>query len=190
MIVPSRKKWMLEDKLLIVRFKRGSRGALRRIYEKYRTYLLRLATALLCDPSAAEDIVHDVFLRFAQSQHEIRLQGSLKSYLRTCVLNRARNKLKSQQARAAVGLDDIAEVPGEFNDPGHWVTLKEESIRLSNALARIPWEQREVVVLHLHTDMTFREIAALQKVAIKTAQSRYRYALDKLRSLLNHETEK
>ena len=82
---------MLEDKLLILRFKHGSSDALRRIYEKYRIYLLRLATALLYDAGVAEDVVHDVFLRFAQSGDEIRLKGSLKSYLRTCVVNSARN---------------------------------------------------------------------------------------------------
>ena len=52
---------MLEDKLLILKFKCGSPEALRRIYEKYRLYLLKLAAALLNDVSVAEDVVHDVF---------------------------------------------------------------------------------------------------------------------------------
>ena len=46
---------MLEDKLLIRKFKRGSETAFVRIYEKYKNYLLTLATALLNDVSIAED---------------------------------------------------------------------------------------------------------------------------------------
>ena len=58
---------MLEDKLLILRFKRGSAESLERIYEKYRLYLLKIAVALSYDVSVAEDVVHDVFVRFTQS---------------------------------------------------------------------------------------------------------------------------
>ena len=57
---------MLEDKLLIWKFNRGDRGALRGVYEKYKDNLVTLAAALLTDVSSAEDVVHDVFLRFAR----------------------------------------------------------------------------------------------------------------------------
>jgi DNA-directed RNA polymerase specialized sigma24 family protein len=61
---------------------------------------------------------------------------------------------------------------------------------LSEALVQIPFEQREVVVLRLHGSIKFREIAKVQCVSVKTIQSRYRYGLDKLRSILNSEVEK
>ncbi len=53
-----------EDKVLIWRFKCGSKDALRLIYEKYEDHLLTLATALLNNVSDAEDVVQDVFVRF------------------------------------------------------------------------------------------------------------------------------
>ena len=180
---------MTEDTMLILRFKCGSSDALRGIYEKYRDYLLKLATALLHDASAAEDVVHDVFLRFAQSSDRIKLRGSLKGYLGTCVVNGARNKTRAKQVRAVVGPDRVGPMGGESDRPDRWITYKEDAKRTSGALAQIPFEQREVVVLHLHGDMKFREIAKMQAVSIKTVQSRYRYGLDKLRSLLNGEVE-
>jgi RNA polymerase sigma-70 factor (ECF subfamily) len=180
---------MIEDTLLILRFKCGSSDALRRIYEKYRDYLLKLAAALLHDVGAAEDVVHDVFLRFAQSPEKIKLRGNLKSYLGTCVVNGARNKTRARQVRAVAGSDRVGPIPGQSHEPDHWITYKEDAKRISVALAQIPCEQREAVVLHLHGDMKFREIAKLQDVSIKTVQSRYRYGLDKLRSLLNGEVE-
>lgn len=175
---------MLEDKLLILRFKHGSSDALRRIYEKYRLYLLKLASALLHDISLAEDVVHDVFLRFAQSSGRISLNGSLKSYLRTSVLNSVRNILRSEKIRTSVCLDEIADNVPAPNDSDRWIILKEDSEKLIDALARLPLEQCETVVLYLHGRMKFREIAKLHNVPLKTIQSRYRYALDKLRLFL------
>ena len=54
----------MEDKLLVLRCKRGSTEALGRIYEKYKTDMLVLAMTLLNDKSAVEDVMHDVFLSF------------------------------------------------------------------------------------------------------------------------------
>ena len=181
---------MVEDRLLILRFKYGSSDALCRIYEKYRDYLLRLATALLHDTNLAEDVVHDVFLRFVQSGDKIKLKGSLKGYLRTCVVNNVRNRSRGKGLRGYVGLDEIEPVAGETNRPDRWAMCREESGRISHALTQIPLEQREVVVLHLVGDMKFREIAKLEGVSIKTIQSRYRYGLDKLRPMLDGEVEK
>jgi len=57
-------------------------------------------------------------------------------------------------------------------------------------MAQLPYAQREVVVLHVQGGMKFRAIAKSQNASINTVQSRYRYGLDKLRSLLNGEIEK
>ena len=181
---------MLEDKLLILRFKHGSSDALRRIYQKYRIYLLRLASALSNDTHIAEDVVHDVFLRFAQSADRIKLKGNLKAYLRACVVNSVRNKARATKVRSTVGLDEIDPVVANSDNSERWVILKEESKLIGDALAQLPFEQRETVVLRLKGGMKFREIADLQNVSVKTIQSRYRYGLEKLRSILNSEVEK
>jgi len=67
--------------------------------------------------------------------------------------------------------------------------VQEERERLLMALAELPDEQREAVLLHLHGGLKFREIANVQGVAAKTAESRYRYGIDRLRFLLNGQVE-
>jgi DNA-directed RNA polymerase specialized sigma24 family protein len=67
---------MLEDKLLLLKFKRGRPDALRRIYEKYKDDLLVLAIALSNDRAAVEDVLHDVFVSFAQYAEKIQLKKS------------------------------------------------------------------------------------------------------------------
>ena len=175
---------MVEDRILVWKFNRGSKDALRRIYEKYKDDLLGLAITLLRDRSVGEDVVHDVFVSFAETTGSFRLSGTLKGYLSTCVANgaRDRNRLKSG---LSAGLD-AAEVAGSNSDgPVEHAMGREESGRLQDLLGRLAYEQREVIVLHLHHGMRFREIAKALGVSINTVQSRYRYGLKKLRSIFN-----
>ena len=179
----------MEDKLLVFRCKRGSKDALGRIYEKYKTDLLVLAMALLNDTSAAEDAVHDAFLAFVQRIERYRLIGSLKGFLLTCVANRARNVIKAKH-RHSVALDP-AEIAGSgSNDPLRSILCNEQLEGLSRAMTRLPYEQREVIMLHFQAKMTFKGIAESVGVSVNTAKSRYRYGLDKLRLIFNDEEGK
>ena len=179
---------MIEDEVLKWKFKCGSTDALRRIYEKYLNRLLTLAMALLNDAGAAEDVVHDVFVSFAESAEGFKLAGSLKSYLTTCVVNRARDRMRSNR-RQPMRLDDSGSISSDLNGPDHAIVCSEKAQRLQRAIARLPDEQRRVVVLRLKGEMKFREIARLESASINTIQGRYRYGLDKLRSMLNGEVE-
>jgi RNA polymerase sigma-70 factor (ECF subfamily) len=180
---------MMEDRILLWKFKRGSQDALRRIYEKYRSDLLKLAVSLVTDVNTAEDIVQDVFVSFAQAAARIGLAGDLRKYLMTCVANRIRNRRRDQQRHEAIGLQGVEALVCGSRRPEQWAVLNEELRSLSQALAQIPYEQREVVNLYLQGDLTFRQIARMQNASINTVQGRYRYGIAKLRSLLNGELE-
>ncbi len=180
---------MIEDKLLIWRFKRGSSDALCRIYKKYKDNLLRLASALLNDTTAAEDIVHDFFVSFAQSPEKLKLNGSLKSYLATCVANRVRNANIAKRRQETTGLNEAESTVSNSKRPEQWIIDSEQLRQLNDALAQLPEQQREVIILHLQGEMKFKAIAELQDVSINTVQSRYRYGLDKLRSNLDSEVK-
>ena len=178
---------MIQDKLLIIQFKRNRPDALKSIYQKYRLYLLKIAVAIMNDTYAAEDVVHDVFIKFAGSAKTLKISGNLKSYLRSCVLNQARNHIRTCTVRAHTSLENAGEISSDGQRPEQWVSLDEQSAKINESLASIPYEQREVISLHIFGQMKFREIAKMQNVTLKTVQSRYRYGLDKLRSLLNNE---
>ena len=180
---------MLEDKILVFRFNRGSKDALRRIYEKYKNDSLGLAVALLNDISLAEDVVHDVFVSFAQSVGTFNLTGSLKSYLSTCVANRARDRNRSMY-QSNSSLEAAEGMSSDLIDPQRSAICNEESQRLIDLLSKLPYEQCEVIVLHLHHGLAFRRIAKSRSVSINTIQSRYRYGLDKLRSMLDGQVKK
>jgi RNA polymerase sigma-70 factor (ECF subfamily) len=180
---------MLEDKLLVLKCKHGNKEAMCRLYEKYKDYLLTLAKGLLSEQATAEDVVHDVFVSFARSARQFQLKGSLRAYLATCVINLARDKIRAKTRRVQVS-DAMNPEILYLDNPAQSVIESEELTLLRQALNQIPYEQRETVLLHLKGGMKFREIARLQGVSLSTTHGRYRYGLDKLRSLLNSEVDK
>ncbi|MHC4324748.1 MAG: RNA polymerase sigma factor [Planctomycetota bacterium] len=181
---------MLEDRLLLWKFKRGSRDAFRAIYEKYAGDMLTLAGNLLDDKVGAEDIVQDVFIKLVESAGTFRLTGSLKSYLATCVANRSRDCVRRRIRRRKAIAKKAEKAPAGIKSAVHLAINSEHLQKLSEALTELPYEQREAIALRIHGNLRFRQIAELQKVSTKTAQSRYSYGLDKLRSTLNGEVIK
>jgi RNA polymerase sigma-70 factor (ECF subfamily) len=180
---------MLEDKLLLWKFKHGSREALERIYDKYETYLITVATALLNNTHAAEDVLHDFFISFVKSADQIKLNGNLRAYLATCVANLARNRIKRRQLEPTA-LDENNSIESAALEPDLLAIQEEETAILNQAISRLPYEQREVIVLHLQGNMKFTQIAKLRSTSVNTVRSQYRYGVEKLRSLLNSEVIK
>jgi len=116
----------------------------------------------------------------------LELRGSLKSYLSTCVANRV-GKLKRIESLRVNGQAEADVVRRHSSRPDELAMSVEAFHRVGDALAQLPYEQREVILLHIHSGLTFREIARSQKISIHTVQSRYRYGLQKLKSKLNSE---
>jgi RNA polymerase sigma-70 factor (ECF subfamily) len=179
---------MFDDQLLKWKFKRGSDEALTLIYERYLDSMLTLAMGLLNDAAAAEDVVQDVFVAFAQSRRSFQMWGSLSGYLATSVVNRVRDYKRQQRRHAGKEAE-----PRAFTGPARpeqVVILTEQARLINEAVAELPQEQREVVLLRLKSGLKFRDIAKLQQTSINTVLSRYRYGLERLRSTLDGEVEK
>ncbi|UCD51939.1 MAG: sigma-70 family RNA polymerase sigma factor [Phycisphaerales bacterium] len=180
---------MLDDRILLWRLKRGSPRALRRLYGKVEGDLLTLATNLLGRSDRAEDVLQDVFIRFIESLDTFELTGSLKGYLAKCVANRSRDLTRRDRTRAAGPLELAQRVTSTQAGPLQRAIADEQRRRLSDALGQLPCEQQEAVLLHLQAGLKFREIADVQNISPKTAESRYRYGINKLRSMLNGQVQ-
>ena len=177
---------MLEDKLLIWKLQRGNSEALAVIYRKYKTDMLSLASALLRDPEQGRDIVHDVFVKFAENASRLSLRKSLRAYLLTSVANRVRS-IKRLKWDRAVHLEEYDTIEEPQSGPVTQAVKKELNLKVSDALELLPVEQREIIILRLHGGLKFKDIAASLGITTNTAQSRYRYGIDKLRSQLDCE---
>ena len=145
----------------------------RRLYEEHGRALLAYACALLRDPSAAEDVLHEVFTKLLRGR--VTIDGEPIRYLFRAVRNTALNHIRGQARE--IGLGDAA----------RWLESPdgstETSMALQSALRTLPEEQREVVVLRVWGQLTFEEAAAVIGISPNTAASRYRYGLAKLKEI-------
>ena len=180
---------MSEDSRLLRQLRRCDPEALRCIYEKLKDDLLTVAVCLLGDVGAAEDCLHDVFVSLADRADKLNIRKSLKGYLINSIANRARDLLR-KRSRLDVSVDQLAEMADDDPAPTAKLISREETAHVYKVLAKLPYQQREVVTLHQLGGQTFSQIAQIQAVSINTAQSRYRYGIDKLRTLLNNEVPK
>jgi RNA polymerase sigma-70 factor (ECF subfamily) len=174
------------DARLLGAVARGDRSALARIYGELKDDLVSAAYHLTGDAAAAEDVLQDVFVRLARKAGEIRLREGLRPYLVTSCLNRARDVLR-RRARDPAREGALDATPSEAEGPEAAAARRDEARAVRRALAALPEEQREVVVLRAYGRLKFREIASALAISINTAQSRHRYALAALREHLCRE---
>jgi len=179
---------MHSDRVLLRRASRGCKDSLRRIYETHKEHLLTLARAMTGDRTSAEDIVHDVFVAFARNVPKLRLSTSLKGYLSISVCNRVRD-LARTEIRHRRNEDRVARPPADAVAPDVSAAAAELGDCLRSALQQVPLDQREVLLLRTQAALSFEEIGRQQGISANTARGRYRYGIDKLRSLLNSELE-
>jgi RNA polymerase sigma-70 factor, ECF subfamily len=120
-------------------------------------------------PDLAEDIIQEVFMAAIAA-------GSRIERPRAYLFQAARNALNRERGRLRPILESVPVV--ECRDGGG------DGEAINRALARLPLEQREVVVLRVWHGLSFREISEALEIPPDTAASRWRYGLAKLRSLV------
>jgi RNA polymerase sigma-70 factor (ECF subfamily) len=160
----------------------GDAGAFAALYDRLAVRLLNTARTMTASAALAEDLVHDVFAELVVHRHRLAAVTDLDAYvftmLRHAVSRVRRRAAIDRRARAAVLASRTAE--GRLADRP--VDVPDDG--LEAAIAALPADQREVVALKIDGGLTFQEIAAVTGVSANTAASRYRYALEKLRTRL------
>lgn len=159
--------------------------------EDWRDALARHGPALVlfarqrCPCKAdAEDAVQDGFVRFWRNRSRFR---DPVPYLYACVRSAAIDLSRTNARRKKVdALRASPEVSSAFA-PEKASERAELAVAIDAALARLPDEQREVLVMKIWGSLTFAQIAQGLAISPNTAASRYRYAIERLEAELAHE---
>jgi RNA polymerase sigma factor (sigma-70 family) len=140
----------------------------------------KLARWLVRNPSMAEDVVQEAFLRALKYFASFRGGSSGRRWLLQIVRNVAYSHLKAQQSRMEVGFDRVAaeeeDIDMDVPDPGAVpeTTLmhRQELGQISRALKALPVELRECIVLRELEELSYKDIAQIMGVPIGTVMSR------------------
>lgn len=141
--------------------------------------LRRYARALTGDPQRADDLVQDTLERALRKGSLWRAGSDLRAWLFALMHNLRVNDLRADKGLAFPGDEDLPEIP---TPPTQQDRLAVRD--LDRALARLPVEQREVLLLVGLEDLSYGEAAKVLGVPIGTIMSRLSRGRERLRALL------
>lgn len=151
----------------------GDNSYLDYIYENYARLLFSVAVTLLGSAEAAEDAVHDTFLRLTENaaKYTPRENGSAKAWLVRICRNICIDKLREKRNSAA-------EITAAVDDFVHTVHSDMAFLEMISPLVS---PDREIVILKIAFGMSHREIAAVLGLSAGNTRQRYKRAIDRLR---------
>ena len=141
--------------------------------------LRRYARALTGDRAAADDLVQDTLERALSRFHLWRRGSDMRAWLFTIMHNIFVNQARSRMRHPHEALDGPAEDALHYREPD-WSDLRD----IGEALAKLPVEQRTVVLLVGLEQFTYEETARVLEVPIGTVMSRLSRARERMRVLL------
>lgn len=153
---------------------------LERIHDEHIVSMYHHGLALLRNEAAVRDVLQDVFLKLAEGRGGLIDPKAERAYLLRMVRHAAIDRMRRDQVRRTHAENAKVEIFARSPDPDR----EAFRVQLEKSLEQLPAEQREVVFLKLWEERTFEEISEICGIPLNTAASRYRYGIDKLRTLL------
>jgi RNA polymerase sigma-70 factor (ECF subfamily) len=165
---------------------KSSSPALELLFQRHSQPLLRFIVRTLRDEELAEDLVHDVFIRVAESAGSYRGESSFRTWLFSLALNMVR----SRQRRAAVEKkvsDKMVKQPPQTRtepDPVESAQKRELCDRVDSAIALLAEAERETFLLYWFGQMSYAEISQTTGISVSAAKVRVHRALSRLSKTL------
>lgn len=177
-----------ETERLVQRLADADPSAIGEVYDRHGASVHSFALRLLGDETAAEDLVHDVFVSLPKTARGFRGESSFKTFLFSIAVNHARHHVRSAMRRRAamerVGRE-VEEQPE--GGPERDVSRAELARMLIRALDALPIDQRVAFVLCEVEERTSAEAAAMTGAPEATMRTRLHHAKRKLRAALSRE---
>ena len=171
----------LTDAELIRHWREGQEEAFVELVRRWEQPLARFLSRLAAQPDQVADWLQETFLRVHRAGVRYQENGHFSSWLFQIALNVARDAARRQRPQQA--LPEVE--PSSPDSPAvELCERRERSERLTQAIAELPWPQREVLALRHDQGMKFEEISRLLGIPASTLKSRFAAALTQLRDRL------
>jgi len=175
------------DDALMLAYAAGDVAAFEVLYRRHRDKLYRFLVRQLRNPALADEIFQDIWQRVIAGREGWRPDALFTTWLYRIAHNRLADHWRAASHRPPPPEDADARTArvADPDTPERNASAFEDRRQLQRALEALPVEQREVLLLRLEQDLTLEEIGAITGAGRETVKSRLRYAMDKLRAMLN-----
>lgn len=180
----------VSDTELVHAFLGGDTNALQQLIYRHKDKIYTSIYVLVKDKYLAEDLFQDAFLKMIKNMREGKYaeQGKFLPWANRIAHNLCMDHFRRSRSKLPVTLasgEDIMELlagPDDVKEQA--IESKEVQQSLVSLLSQLPEDQREVIVLRIYGEMSFRSISELTDVSINTALGRMRYGLINLRKMI------
>lgn len=162
----------------------GSRAAWGILYEQIGERVYHLVLRMTRDPTLAEDVTHDAFLRAYERRHQFDGRGSLRGWVYAIAKNIARDRLRRRASRLEILEDEGTKLPAATSTATRSKSNVELRMILDEAIGRLPEEHRSVLLLHEVDGYTHPEIGEMLGLAPGSCRARLSKARAQLRRWL------
>jgi RNA polymerase sigma factor (sigma-70 family) len=179
------------DEELMLRYRDGDLRAFEELYGRHRLGLYRFIAWRSPRADWVDEIVQDSWANLHHARNRYQPDASFRTYLYQIARNRLLDLLRQQQHLLAADLgtgtdgrdlfDALADAAQDVVTPDAALAAKQRNDSLYQALAALPGEQKEALVLQQFDGMSLDEISAVVAAPVETVKSRLRYAMRKLR---------
>jgi RNA polymerase sigma-70 factor (ECF subfamily) len=184
----------MEDQVLLEQYKNGDVQALEQLVQRYRRPLYSYILNMTEGREDADEIFQETWLRAIKNLDRFTCTSVLSWLMRitrNLVIDRARKKKPDLVLDQAVGDDEATTmvdlISGDQPEPGQQIGSREAENEILALIDQLPDEQKEVFLMRVKMELSFKEIAEIQDVSINTALARMQYALTKLRPMVSEQ---
>jgi len=159
-------------------------GVISNLFNKHVRSLVRMVRLFVDDRNAAEDMVQEAFLRLLDALPRIRQPERAAAYLRSIVLNLARD----HNRRGLVSLRHRLPTDESSASIVDKIVLREDQKQVIDALGSLPRRQRDCLVLKYYTELPVTEIAETLGLSVNTVKTHLRRGMSELGKRLGEDS--
>lgn len=165
---------VIEDEVLIKRICQGDEDAFRQFVNTYSQHVYKVTYSVLREVKAAEDAAQEAFLQMYKSLPDYRYQG-LKTWITRIALNKAIDAKRKRDRLRELPVDYelvLSQTPSSEEDILSGVVRRDRMNRLLGEINNLPETHREVMVAYYLEHKKYEQIAAENRITMKTVESR------------------
>ena len=166
----------MQDELVMREVQEGDVGRLEVLFDRHHVAILRYFQYLTANRTLSEDLAQEVFFRILKYRHTYQPDGNFRAWLYQIARHVYASQLGRQKPEVAMP-EEAREMRGTAMPPDREFQKKQEATILRRALAAMPGEKREVLILSRFLDLKHEEIAKVLKCEVGTVKVRVYRAL-------------
>ena len=164
----------------------GDEAALGVLMERWEVPVKSLIAQIVLNISEAEELASEAFVRVWLRRETFRTGAKFRPWLFAIAINLSRNRLRWWRRRPEVKLEEWIETGSEYANGASQSEMLERASAVRDAVAALPTQLREAIVLFAYEELSHVEIAALVGATPKAVERRISHARERLRSTLEH----